>query len=42
MKAEKSEFTTDLRGTLRGMEKEHLFNERGALTDIHILARPAL
>lgn len=37
-----SELTMDLCRTLRDMEKEHLFNELGAPTDIHIVAVPAL
>lgn len=37
-----SRFTMDLCRTLFDMEKEHQFNEHGALTDDHILADSAL
>lgn len=37
-----SRFTMDLCRTLRDMEKEHQFNEHGALSDDHILADSVL
>lgn len=37
-----SRFTMDLCRTLFDMEKEHQFNEHGALSDDHILADSAL
>ncbi len=37
-----SRFTMDLCRTLFDMEKEHQFNEHGALSDNHILADSAL
>lgn len=37
-----SRFTMDLCRTLFDMEKEHQFNEHGALSDNHILADAAL